>query len=393
MKRATAWGFVLAAWVLISRRWPTVSTIPAGEPTVRSLPSRLSFVVAGSVLAVLVLAGASWLLWPGSRPTTSERVPTVPPEEPELTEGDLRFPEKEVDFGLIKDVVRREVEFENRGERVIHIREVKTSCKCTASQPDRTTFQPGEKGRLTVTIDPRGEWIVQRTAVVIVEYEDTSRHEARLRVHVRYRPDLELPERVTIRSVAGQPASAEVLITDNREQPLRITEVTTSAPDLHAAVERAPTATGAEYFLKTSYPGGNRAPGRYAESITVHTTDRAHDPISVPATLEIVKRIQVAPETLPLKPDPKDSSRYAGKVSVEDADGGTVEIESVTPSDKALRCRIDPGPSARRLVEVSVSKERLVALRPPLTIRVLVTRPVAEEIQVPVEVVRPVSGP
>jgi hypothetical protein len=356
---------------------------------------RLLLVLAGSALAVLlgILAG-SRAVWRASRPAPGRPfyAQPVPPEGEDATEGDLRFPQKEVDFGLVKEPTSRDVELENRGEQALHILGVSASCHCTASQPDRATLRPGEKGKITVTMDPRNEWGVQRVSVVVVEYEGASRHQARLTVQARFRPDVEYPEQITIQGVAGEPATGEFILTDYRQQWLRIKEITTSSPDLRVEAESAKYMDGREYFLKYSYATGRRGPGTYTESVTLRTTDRDYETIKVKATIEVINRIRVAPEPLLLQPDPNDPSRYVGKVLVEDTEGGAVEIESVTPSQDGLRCQADARHSSRRVIEVTGSKDKVAAAHASLTIRVVLKQPVDQEVRVRVSAAPPASS-
>jgi hypothetical protein len=355
-------------------------------------------VLAGSALAVPAILAGSWTLWRDSRPTPSQApvvpllAPPAPPEDENAPEGDLRFLQKEVEFGLITERTSRDVELENRGERPVHILGVTASCHCTASQADRTTLQPGEKGKITVTLDPRTEFGIQRTSVVAVEYEGASRQQARLRVHAWFRPQVEYPGQITIQAVAGETETGKFVLTDNRSPGLRLKEVTTSLPDLRVEAEAVEHEDGRDYVLRYSYAPGRRAPGTYTESIRLRTTDPAYETITVRATIEVTNRIRVAPEPLPLRPDPKDPSRYVGKVVVEDTEAGPVEIESVTPSEDTLRCQVDARHSSRRVIEVSGSKDQLAAGHASLTIRVVLKRPVAEEVRIRVSAELPADA-
>jgi Protein of unknown function (DUF1573) len=358
---------------------------------------RLLVVLAGSALGVVLLLAGSWALWGHSRPTPRP-APAVPPyaqatfEDEDLPEGDLRFLPREVDFGLIKEPTSREVELENRGEQPVRILGVTTSCHCTASQPDRTTLQPGERGKLTVTMDPRTEFGIRRATAVTVDYEGASRQRARLTVRAQFRPDVEYPQQLIIPAIAGELATGKFVLTDNRKQWLEIKDITTSSPDLRAVAEVVNYEDGRDYVVKCSYATGQRAPGTYTESISLHTTDRDYETITVKATIEVSNRIRVAPEPLALQPDPNDPSRYTGRVLLEDVGGGPVEIESVTPSQDGLRCRADARHSSRRVIEVSGMEEQIAAAQAPLTIRIVLKRPPGHEVRVRVSAALPAGS-
>jgi hypothetical protein len=347
----------------------------------------LLLALAGLVLSAVFVTVVQSLLWwaPGAGPgSAAPPAPMVEPAKPIANDGDLRFLQEEIDFGLIKGPIRRDVEIENRGPHVVRILGVKSSCGCTVTEPDRKTVPPGEKGRITLAMDPRSEWALGRVVTVSVDYEDTARHEAQLTVHVRYRPDVEIPESIDIRSVAAQSAVGGGILRDHRRQPLSLTELTTSAPDLQVEALADKFGEGRQYYLSVTYSGGKRPPGHYTESLTLHTTDSAYKTIEVKVGLQIVKRIQVAPETVLLKADPNDSQRYVGKVSVDDAEGSAVEFDAVSPSDEHLLCQLDARGSARRVIEVSLRTADRASVRPPMTIRIRLKTSVGEELSVPV---------
>lgn len=70
----------------------------------------------------------------------------------------LQFEKKIHDFGSVKEdggVVVYTFEFTNKGESPLVIHNVRASCGCTTPEWTRTPIQPGGKGTLKATFDPR----------------------------------------------------------------------------------------------------------------------------------------------------------------------------------------------------------------------------------------------
>ncbi len=69
----------------------------------------------------------------------------------------LKFEKNQHDFGNATDgdVVSYNFNFENTGTKDLEIRDVRTSCGCTAAVPDKKIYKPGEKGTLKVDLDTK----------------------------------------------------------------------------------------------------------------------------------------------------------------------------------------------------------------------------------------------
>lgn len=59
--------------------------------------------------------------------------------------------------------------FENRSAGPVTIASVVTSCGCAAAKPEKTEYQPGEKGTLTVTFNPAGHSGLFESTVTVEE--------------------------------------------------------------------------------------------------------------------------------------------------------------------------------------------------------------------------------
>jgi mono/diheme cytochrome c family protein len=72
----------------------------------------------------------------------------------------ISFAEKQRDFGKILqgEIIQYEFDFTNEGDEVLEIKNVQTSCGCTAATVgEKDEYQPGEKGKIRVTFNSNGK--------------------------------------------------------------------------------------------------------------------------------------------------------------------------------------------------------------------------------------------
>ena len=86
---------------------------------------------------------------------TPLKLQTVHADEPQG--ADVEFATKIIDLGTLTteddpQVVR--LTFTNTGDIPLVVTEVRTSCSCTTVQHDRRRVLPGERGTITVTMNP-----------------------------------------------------------------------------------------------------------------------------------------------------------------------------------------------------------------------------------------------
>ncbi len=79
--------------------------------------------------------------------------PQASAQQPEIA-----FEQETGDFGRIKEgqVVTHVFSFSNRGDALLEIQRVRTSCGCAAALVSQKKLAPGEKGELKVTFNSRG---------------------------------------------------------------------------------------------------------------------------------------------------------------------------------------------------------------------------------------------
>ena len=82
----------------------------------------------------------------------------------------IYFPEVEHDFGKVKegDVVNYEFKFQNKGSLPLTIKDIKTSCGCTAAVVSEKNIDPGKSGTIKVGLDTENrQGRMSRTITVI----------------------------------------------------------------------------------------------------------------------------------------------------------------------------------------------------------------------------------
>ncbi|MCI0456780.1 MAG: DUF1573 domain-containing protein [Gemmataceae bacterium] len=188
-----------------------------------------------------------------------------------------------MDLGIIKEPTRHTFRFENRSSEPVRIIHIRSSCNCTTTEPEKKLLNPGESGRLTVSVNPRNEKVGKHVYVVDLEYQGTRPGQRRLSLRVQHRPDVTVPESLTIRSVAGRTTVADFALVDYRDRPLDIEGITTSSPDLRARVAERPTQylPGWRYRIEIAFTSNNLPPSTRQETVLLRTTDPDHRTISV----------------------------------------------------------------------------------------------------------------
>ncbi len=307
----------------------------------------------------------------------SEPAPAAVPREA----GGLLFPESIAELGSIQQTTVHAFACENRSAVPVTIGEVRASCGCVVARLEQRVIAPGERGKISVTLDPSRQAIGRHVQFVDVELLAPDRHLVRLEVRFHNRPDVVTPEWVDFRIVSGQVGSARFDLIDYRAQPLKITKVTTSSPHLQSAILTEPSnyLPGWRYQLNITLNAA--APlGDYQETVTLHTDDPGRIEISVPIRIRYAPRLRASPTAVHLKAAEDGSG--TGRFFVSDSLGEPVEIELVKSSPDGLGCTVEPSTSASsRIVSLKhVDKPGVAAQLGKWSVRVVINRPVREEL-------------
>ena len=81
----------------------------------------------------------------------------VPEEKSSKTGAKIFFPETQHDFGKVKEGLKIEYtfKFENKGTESLVVKDIKTSCGCTAAVVSNSNLKPGEVGSIKVDFDTK----------------------------------------------------------------------------------------------------------------------------------------------------------------------------------------------------------------------------------------------
>lgn len=147
----------------------------------------------------------------------------------------MEFKETTIDFGEVESgkVVDINFEFENTGDSLLLIKNVSTSCGCTATKLEKKEYQPGEKGVIPVKFNSRG-YNAKVTKTITIATNDKENPYSRLKITgnvvlkdfaaIEMEPDHLNFEKVKI----GKDYSKKVSIKNTGTIDLRIVEVSHS---------------------------------------------------------------------------------------------------------------------------------------------------------------------
>lgn len=100
----------------------------------------------------------------------------IVPEKDAKKDGALiLFPENQFDFGQVSEgqIVEHTFKFSNNGNAVLNIKDIKTSCGCTAAIVSEKTIKPGESGSIKVELDTKSRvGKMSRTVTVVSNDQD-----------------------------------------------------------------------------------------------------------------------------------------------------------------------------------------------------------------------------
>jgi len=225
-----------------------------------------------------------------------------------------------IDLGIIKtnDPIRElRMPITNAGEAPLDLEVAGTSCGCLeAIIPEQSIFA-GATGAIVLRVDPHGEAIGPKVQEVLIATNDPQQSLVKLNVrwHVEHEEEVAwLPRKV------DQPVSFSsyqnddvfpgseltCLIIDSWQgEDLQITSVTSTDSLTTPRVEEmtygctdpSKPEAGHAFRLTTSLRQGLK-PGKYAESLSIHTNNPTFTRIDIPVVITILPDIEAVPATI-----------------------------------------------------------------------------------------------
>ncbi len=129
------------------------------------------------VLAGLVAAASPTLAQPVDDGRPVKPAPGQPPAAAPVPSGArMVFESTNHDFGSIPDTAKvcHKFPFANKGTGTLVISNVHASCSCTAADPEKKEYAPGETGEIEVCFDPHGKNGPQNQTVTVSTNDDAS---------------------------------------------------------------------------------------------------------------------------------------------------------------------------------------------------------------------------
>jgi hypothetical protein len=130
--------------------------------------------------------------------------------------------------------------YQNKGDKPIAIKNVSTSCGCTAASA-KNTAAPGEKGDVTATFNI-GDRIGTQQKLITVSTDDPKTPNTVLTLKVVIPQALELKQPLVIWQANETPTPKTITATANKDLKVKSVEVTSSSSDFTAKVEPGPAA-------------------------------------------------------------------------------------------------------------------------------------------------------
>jgi hypothetical protein len=332
-----------------------------------------------TVLAGLAACAALALQW-----RTSHFVPhTASDITLTTTAGTIHFPITEIDLGHVNEPTTATFDVINQGNMPVTVGPIHTSCGCLSTHCDPGTIPPGSTGRIVTTVDPRQQPPGRHLKVADVELPGNHPTSVRLSVRFHNRPDVIVPDEVVIRAVEGMPGSVPIDLTDHRERPLHVTQLSCTPSTLSAVILSEPTAYLPGWVYRLEVRCRADAPvGETNGVLEITTDDPARSVIRVRVDARISPRVVASPAILRLEADPVGGR--SGRIFVRDSLGKPVEIESVSCDSADTTCTLEPVANpAVRIVTVRHS-EPASTTRLTSRVRVVLKRPVRTALHIEV---------
>lgn len=121
--------------------------------------------------------------------------------------------------------LKADVKLWNKGNQVLEITAVKPGCGCTTAPLDKDKINPGEYATLSVSLNV-GTHSGPMTKGITISTNDPEAKHQRLRLKADvYSPYKLFPRYLSFGSLTvGQPSVAKVVITNNTDKPMKITD-------------------------------------------------------------------------------------------------------------------------------------------------------------------------
>lgn len=205
-----------------------------------------------------------------------------------------------IDFGEVRSgtVLSHTFRLENRGERLLQIRNIRTSCGCTASELSTREIPAGGSATLSVTLNLTGRSGPQAEQIRI-QSNDPQHPDRVLRLTAHAIPRVRVtPRTLNFQQIsAGTPPSGQIRIEATTASPLHVTGIRTAT---HRVETRLTAVSPGKIYQVDVRPLEIRTPGHFTERLEILTDDPEEPSIPVLIMWQIAEAVMIAPRQLNL---------------------------------------------------------------------------------------------
>ena len=307
--------------------------------------------------------------------------------------ADLRFAQPIADVGQVRAgaPLRYPFAFVNEGPQPVDIMSLRASCGCLKPKVDHRTWQPGDKGEVSLEVHTLGLSSGLHTWRLFVNYQigDVT-YEAALQLTGNVLTEVSVsPANVTV--FAESAVGHDILLTDLRETPLTISALQTSSPKLTSQLAGSYTDEFGRQVRKIHIEVADDCPdGRFEEVVDIYTNDPSYRDLRVPVT--IVKR---SPQTLSVHPSQVDLVAAPAQavpsriVIVRAAGDKPVAVDRVETDNTAVAVVWARGPGNAVTFRINIDRSQVTTHHLQTTVRDHVREPHDESQTTPVSITLP----
>ena len=208
-----------------------------------------------------------------------------------------------VELGNIPDTtpVTKEIKFTNNGTGPLEIRSTTGSCGCTVPKLEKTTYQPGETGVVTVTYNPANRSGPQHTTVTIMTNDPTAPSK-QVQIKSNVTPQLRVePMALNMGQVARDQGAKGIVTVTSRVEGLQIVGATPNNPAVEAKILETKTVqVDGQNVQQTTIEVGltsSAIPGPLNANVSIRTSDPNRS-LNAIVMGEVIGDIQVMPSQL-----------------------------------------------------------------------------------------------
>lgn len=275
--------------------------------------------------------------------------------------ADLHFPEPRVERGTVRSGVplAQQFNFVNQGPGAVTITDLRASCGCLAPRLEKRTYQSGESGAIFLEVNTLSQPPGPNAWGVDVHYQDAGQEQIkRLDLLVNLITEVKVePARLNFSTTGA--LRHQVVVTDQRPQPFRVTQARCSSPFLLADVQAAEGPTAAVQRVSVEVTA-QLPEGRHELVLSIFTDDPTYRELRVPVTVNKRSRqsVSAAPDTVNLT-IPRGQPAPSRIVRLQCEGDEEVEVERIEVDDPALRCKWIKGPGKMATLRISVDPTRV----------------------------------